>query len=247
MRSVRRGAAIVAVAMAGIVTMFHLNDVQAVRTRFLMADPDGIARDPALMRYALPRGRAGFEAHCARCHGADMQGNRDLGVPNLADADWLYGSGRVGEIERIVLYGIRSGHSRTQKLADMPAFATPNPYARYKIEPLSPAQVDDVTALLYSFQHQDSVDAATLARGTEVYHGKGLCFDCHADHAKGDPAIGTPNLTDNIWLYGDGSRQSIKAAISRGLAGVCPQWVSRLPPETIRAVAVYVHSRRNVP
>jgi cytochrome c oxidase cbb3-type subunit 3 len=100
---------------------------------------------------------------------------------------------------------------------------------------------------VYSFQPPEAVDGTSLARGTEVYHGKGLCFDCHADHAKGDPAIGAPNLTDNVWLYGDGSRQSIKAAISRGLAGVCPQWASRLPPETIRAVAVYVHSRGDIP
>jgi cytochrome c oxidase cbb3-type subunit 3 len=238
--------AIVLVAVAGVFAVLHLRDVQAVKARFLMADPDGIARDPALMRYALPRGRAAFEAHCSGCHGADMRGNPSLGVPNLADADWLYGSGRVGEIERIVLYGIRSGHSKTQKLADMPAFATPNPYARYKIEPLTPREVDDVTGLLYSFQHPDSVDAATVTRGVLVYHGTGLCFDCHADHARGDPAIGAPNLTDNIWLYGDGSRQSIKAAISGGLAGICPQWASRLPAETIRAVAVYVHARRDI-
>jgi cytochrome c oxidase cbb3-type subunit III len=242
-----QGVGIVVAAVACVWTGLQVRDIQAVKSRFLIADPDGIARDAAMMRYALPRGRAAFEAHCASCHGSDLRGDPSRGVPNLADADWLYGSGRVGEIERIILYGIRSGHSRAENLADMPAFASANPYARYKIEPLSPREVDDVTTLLYSFQHPDSADARAVARGAEVYHGKGLCFDCHADHAGGDPAIGAPNLTDGIWLYGDGSRHSIKAAISRGLAGVCPQWASRLSPETIRAVAVYVHSRRDLP
>ncbi|MDP9082444.1 MAG: c-type cytochrome [Pseudomonadota bacterium] len=215
-----------------------------MKTRMLMADPDAIPRDAELMRYAIPRGRDAFAEHCAHCHGDRMHGDRNKGVPNLVDADWLYGSGRVGEIERIVLYGIRSGHSKAQKLADMPAFATVNPYRRYRLEPLDPREVDEVASLLYSFQHPHAADAAAVARGSEIYHGKGLCFDCHADHAKGDSAIGTPDLTDHIWLYGDGSMASIKAAISRGLAGVCPLWIGRLPPETIRAVALYVFSRK---
>jgi cytochrome c oxidase cbb3-type subunit III len=229
-----------------LAVLIHLRNVEIVKTRLLMANPDGIARDAELMRYALPRGRDAYGEHCASCHGERLQGDPRRGVPNLVDADWLYGKGRIGEIERIVLYGIRAGHSKTQKLADMPAFATVNPYSRYRIEPLSPREVSDVATLLYSFQHPRSVDSASVARGTEIYHGKGFCFDCHSDHAKGDSAIGTPNLTDSIWLYGDGSLASIEAAISRGLAGVCPQWIGRLPPETIRAVAVYVNSRKEV-
>ncbi len=124
-----------------------------------MAVPDSIPNDPRLMRYAIPRGRSAYSEHCASCHGGRLQGDPRKGVPNLTDADWLYGSGRIGEIERIVLYGIRAGHSKTQKLADMPAFARADPYARYRIDPLKPGEVDDVTALLYSFQHPQSADA----------------------------------------------------------------------------------------
>jgi len=165
-------------------------------------------------------------------------------VPDLTDQDWLYGSGRVGEIERIILYGIRSGDSRAQNLASMPAFATANPYPRYRIEPLTPGEMHDITELIYSFQHPREVDAAAVARGTALYHGKGYCFDCHSDHAKGDSAIGAPNLTDQIWLIGDGSKPSIARIIGHGLAGVCPGWHGRLASETIRAIAVYVHSRQ---
>jgi cytochrome c oxidase cbb3-type subunit III len=250
MRGLRRwGHWILTAAVIGALAIamgLHMRATALLKTRLLMADPDSIANDPELMHYAIPRGRYAFKEHCASCHRESLQGDRRNGVPDLVDADWLYGSGRIGEIERIVLYGIRSGHSKTQKLADMPAFATANPYSRYRIEPLSPREVADVSALLYSFQHPRDVDAQTVARGSAIYHGKGFCFDCHADHAKGDAAIGTPNLTDEIWLYGDGSMGAIQNSVARGLAGVCPQWVGRLPPETIRSVAVYVHSRKGV-
>jgi cytochrome c oxidase cbb3-type subunit 3 len=216
--------------------------VATLKARFMAALPESIAGDPELQGFALPRGRSTYLKHCSGCHGAQLRGDRSRGIPDLVDEDWLYGSGRIGEIERIVLYGIRAGHSKTQNLASMPAFARPVPYSRYKLEPLTPTQVEDVTALIYSFQHPAAVDAVTLKRGSEVYHGPGNCFDCHADHATGDSAIGAPDLADDIWLYGDGSLASIKAGITAGLAGVCPQWVSRLAAEDIRAVSVFVHA-----
>ena len=33
-----------------------------------------------------------FLTNCASCHGMDAHGSRDVGAPNLTDADWLYGS-----------------------------------------------------------------------------------------------------------------------------------------------------------
>ncbi|MGE0846342.1 MAG: cytochrome-c oxidase, cbb3-type subunit III [Flavobacteriaceae bacterium] len=39
-------------------------------------------------------GRTVFADNCAACHGDDGRGNRELGAPDLADAIWLYGSGR---------------------------------------------------------------------------------------------------------------------------------------------------------
>jgi cytochrome c oxidase cbb3-type subunit 3 len=236
--------ALLTIGVLATLTVLHLRYISALDSRLLMAVPDSIPSDAELMNYAKPRGESTYLKHCAKCHGVSLRGDPSKGIPNLVDADWLYGSGRIGEIERIILYGIRSGHPKTQKLADMPAFATANPYARYHIEPLNPREVDDVAALVYSFQHPSSVDAATVARGKAIYAGKGLCFDCHSEHAKGDSAIGAPNLTDSIWLYGDGTPESIKAEISRGLAGVCPSWESRLGRQTIRAAAVFVYSRR---
>lgn len=221
----------------------HLEHLAALRSRLLMIDPDHIPDQPALLGYALKLGKSGYQAHCVQCHGEQLHGDRARGVPDLVDHDWLYGSGRIGEIERIVMYGIRSGNSKAMNLASMPAFAHENPYPRYKVDPLTPSEVEDVSEFIYAFQHPQAVSPEQLARGGAIYHGKGICFDCHGDHAKGDPAVGTPNLTDDIWLYGEGSLPSIQAAIMQGLGGVCPEWIQQLSPVTMRSIAVYVHSR----
>jgi cytochrome c oxidase cbb3-type subunit III len=238
----RRTAAIIVgvlIALAGCAGYFaHVRSLQA---RLLMADPDDIVKDAQLMSFALPRGRSAFVDHCSSCHGATLAGDAIKGVPNLSDRDWLYGAGRVSEIERIVLYGIRSGYAKGWNLASMPAFATPNPYKRYRIEPLTPRDLDDITAFVMAFQ-QPTVDASSVERGAKIYHKDGQCFDCHGDDARGDPAIGAPDLTDKIWLYGDGSRASIHHSIARGLAGTCPAWIGRIPFATIRAIAVYINS-----
>lgn len=223
----------------------HVADDAALRARFLESLPDHIPADPELASYAQSHGEPAYQEHCATCHGAQLQGDRVRNIPNLADDEWLHGSGRVGEIERIVLYGIRSGNSKGRDLADMPAYARREPYRRYKIATLLPQEMDDVVAYLRSFQ-KPPVDAAAVERGARLFTGseKGGCWDCHGEDAKGDTAVGAPNLTDNVWLSGDGSPQSIHDSIAFGLAGHCPAWITRLPPATIRAIAVYVHSRR---
>ena len=43
---------------------------------------------------AAARGADTFEIQCASCHASDAKGMRDLGAPDLTDADWLYGDAR---------------------------------------------------------------------------------------------------------------------------------------------------------
>lgn len=212
------------------------------RARFLMVSADAIPGDPELVRYAMSRGPSAYAEHCASCHGTHLQGDPGRAVPNLIDHDWLYGTGRVSEIEHVILYGIRSGNSRGWDLAHMPAFASAHPYNLYAIPFLDPGDIDAVTTYLLSFQHAQS-DAAAVERGKRIFSDvtKGNCIDCHGTDAKGDSAIGAPDLTDAVWLRGDGSRQAIWDSIAYGLTGRCPAWIAELPPETIRALAVYVH------
>jgi len=231
----------VAIAVSLLAVALYERNQAALQSRLLRAAPDSVALDPTLGPYSLALGRVAYANRCAACHGS--RGSRDpiRGVPALASGHWLYGTGRVAELEHTILYGIRSGHPKAWNLASMPAFATAKPYAAYTTPSLTPGQIDDVTGYLLSLQGLDA-DRATARRGSAVFHGTGGCYDCHSDDARGDSAIGAPDLTGAPWLVGDGSAASIRATIAHGLAGRCPAWIDRLPPATIRALAVYVHS-----
>lgn len=216
--------------------------LSAIEGRMLRADPNILPSNPALMGFALDRGRALFEVHCAACHGTQGQADPARGIPSLRDADWLYGTGLVSDIEQVVKYGIRSHHPKAWNLAVMPAYATPQPDARSRaIQPLSPANIRDLVEFLCTEQGRKA-DPEAAARGARSFAGAGGCYDCHAADAKGDSAIGAPNLTDGITLYGDGSRESLTMSISYGRHGMCPAWVGRISPAGIREVALFVYS-----
>jgi cytochrome c oxidase cbb3-type subunit 3 len=208
----------------------------------LRTDPDLVPGRPWMMTYAVDEGRGVFRSHCADCHGQDGRGRPSRNAPDLADKDWLYGQGDVSDIETVVNYGIRAPNARTWNLANMPAYGTPLPYPREKtIAPLSPGDIKDVIQFLRSIEGRPS-DRAAAARGASIFTDRGGCWDCHSNDGHGDPAIGAPNLTDDIWLYGDGSDKSLFQSIAQGRAGVCPAWSGRLSPVRIREVSVYVYS-----
>ncbi|HWX37391.1 MAG TPA: c-type cytochrome [Steroidobacteraceae bacterium] len=218
-----------------------------LEARLLRADPDAIPGNAALMGFALGRGEAQFEAHCAACHGRRGQGDPVRGVPALNDSDWLYGTGLLSDIEQVIKYGIRSYHPKAWNLAIMPAYATLEPSARdARIPALSPGNVRDLVEFLVQAQGR-SADGAAAARGAELFAGAPGCYDCHATDGKGDSAIGAPNLTDRITLYGDGSRESLSMSISYGRHGMCPAWVGRINPAGIREAAVFVYSLSHGP
>ena len=209
--------------------------------RLLRLAPDEVTGDATVARFALAQGRAAFTSHCAVCHGIGGHGDRAHGTPDLTRGDWLYGTGRVAELERTILYGIRSGHSKTRDLAAMPAFARARPYAAVDMTPLRPGQVRDVTSWIRGLRGAME-DAAATTRGAAVYHGVGGCYDCHGEDARGDPSIGAPDLTARGGLIVAGTRENLENVVAYGLAGVCPAWIDRLPPATIRSLAAYVHA-----
>lgn len=53
------------------------------------------------------RGETIFREQCVACHGESGQGKREVGAPDLTDADWLYGGDR--ETIRQTVWGARSG------------------------------------------------------------------------------------------------------------------------------------------
>lgn len=196
----------------------------AYMEKFKGADFQQILKDPELYAFAMAGGATAFKDNCATCHGSGAQGGK--GYPNLNDDDWLWG-GTLADIHQTLEYGIRAGKDDT-RISQMPAFGKDEILKKPEIE----AVVDYVLTLSGGKQK------GTYAQGAEIF--KGNCAACHGEDGKGNRAVGAPNLTDSIWLYG-GDRATVYTSVYSSRAGVMPAWSERLDPETIRQLTVYIH------
>jgi cytochrome c oxidase cbb3-type subunit III len=195
----------------------------------LTTEPSQILRNPALLGRARHLGRPLYLSHCATCHGSALQGDSARGVPDLARNAWLYGSDPV-EVERTILYGIRSGHPKSRNVTDMPALV--------RSGQVTPDEARDAVEYLQRLAGRPHDQAAAL-RGRAIYYNKGNCYDCHANDAKGVADYGTPALTGPVYLYG-GDRESLYQSILNGRHGQSPAWINVLSPLQIRALALYM-------
>jgi cytochrome c oxidase cbb3-type subunit 3 len=197
------------------------------RDKIAAMDLTAINNDPELLSFALAGGEAAFGDNCAPCHGRGAQGA--FGYPNLRDDSWLWGDGTLAAIHKTILHGIRSGDPDTQT-NQMPAFG--------RTGVLNESQIADVAEYTLSLSGK-SDDKAADERGAKIFAT--TCTPCHGADGKGNPKLGAPNLTDELWLYA-GDKQTIMADIRNGRGGVMPAWITRLDPETIKELAIYVHS-----
>lgn len=224
-------AGIVAVLFLALAAVVHWRHGAGLRHELLALPPDDVTGRPALVRYALAEAQPLFAARCASCHGANGQGDVSNGAPSLTDGHWLYGAGRVSDIERTILFGIRAGNGRTRNLAEMPALG--------QAGLLQPAEMRNVVAFLQSLRNRNS-DADAAAQGRATYAGKGHCGDCHGADAKGSTDLGAPDLVAGKYLHGGGA-QELYESLFLGRHGVCPAWYGVLTLGEIRALAVFVH------
>lgn len=169
-----------------------------------------LARDPE----ALKVGHNVFVNNCAACHGSDARGAK--GFPNLTDSDWLYG----GDPDT-VLASVQNGRAGA-----MPALAAALPDGGV-------AQVANYVRSLSGLPH----DPALAAQGKPRFET--ICAACHGPEGKGNPALGAPNLTDEVWLYG-GTLATIEETITQGRNGKMPAWMNLLGPDRTRLVAAWV-------
>jgi cytochrome c oxidase cbb3-type subunit 3 len=208
----------------------ELNDLKALRgaagAQLQNASLEEIERDPKLQAYALAAGQSIFGDNCATCHGAGGAGGK--GYPNLRDDVWLWG-GSLEQIQHTITYGVRTGEQGSGDTR-MPAFG--------RDQMLKDAQIDDLTEYVVGLSHRKANPAA-VGRATQLFADQ--CASCHGPEGKGDQAKGAPNLTDGEWLYGS-SRADIRGQIFNGRGGVMPTWGKRFDPQTIKALAVYVHA-----
>lgn len=205
---------------------------ERLQYRLLATAPEAVADDPELVRFATQQARPLYAAHCAACHGADMHGNPALGAPNLTDAVWLYGEGRIYDIERTVLYGIRSGLDKTHNETEMPSFGLRGI--------LNEAQIRNVVQYVLQLSGRP-YGAEAANEGRALYVGKANCGDCHGPDARGNSDYGAPDLTRNVWNSG-GDPQALYTAIYFGQHRMMPAWSGTLTLEQIRALATYVYA-----
>jgi len=174
-----------------------------------------VANDPSAMATA----RNLFALNCSQCHGSDARGAK--GFPNLTDQDWLWGGS-----EQTVYQTIANGRYNA-----MPAWGAV----------LGKDGVDQVTAYVLSLSGRQG--KGTLAAPETVAAGQTrfatLCVTCHGTDAKGNQALGAPNLTDNIWLHG-GSVDEIRDTITNGRMNQMPAHLERLGETKVRLLAAYV-------
>src|SRR3546814_2581099 len=100
---------------------------------------------------------------------------------------------------------------------------------------LTAAQVDDGVAHGRAISGQDRPGAASR-RGDRVFADN--CAVCHGPAGKGNRALGAPDLTDAIWLYG-GDAGTIRETAWNSRSGVMPRWDDKLDKATIRMLAAY--------
>lgn len=170
---------------------------------------------------ALQVGQRLFMQNCAQCHGSDARGNMQGGFPNLTDKDWLYG-GEFDHIKTTLIQG-RSGI--------MPAWEAT----------MGKQGVKEVITYTLSLSGRQGLDPNLVEAGKGRF---AVCAACHGTDGTGNIAMGAPNLTDNIWLYG-GSEQAVMNTVLYGRNGVMPAWKEILGEDKIHVVSAYIYSLSN--
>lgn len=181
--------------------------------KYAAQDVAAVAKSPE----ALAIGQRLFLNNCAQCHASDGGGSR--GFPNLTDRDWLWG-GTPDAIKASITEG------RTGVMPPMGAAIGGDEGAKDAAH----------YVLALSGRTHDTLRA---------FRGKALfekaCVACHGAEGRGNPQIGAPNLTDEVWLHG-ASEAAIIEQILKGRSNQMPTHKNILPPAKIHLLTAYVYS-----
>ncbi len=200
----------------------HTAEVQKVEAaiapiyaKFQGMKPEEMAADAQ----AMAIGERLFMNYCAQCHGSDARGAKTF--PNLADGDWLGGTG-ADYIKTTI------GNGRTGVMPPMAAAVG------------TAEDVRNVAQYVLSLSKTET-DAVRAAQGKEKF---AACAACHGADGKGMHAMGAPNLTDDTWLHGFGEEAIIKA-VNQGFTNQMPAQSALLNEAQINVLASYVWGLSN--
>jgi len=183
--------------------------------KFAAMPVEEVAQDPQ----ALKMGGRLFASNCSVCHGSDAKGA--YGFPNQNDKDWLYG-GEPETIKTTIMGG---------RQAAMPAWR----------DVIGEDGIRNVAAYVRSLSGRDVPEGinADVEQGQKIFATN--CVACHGPEGKGTHAMGAPNLTDNIWLYGSSFGQ-IQQTLRYGRNGRMPAQQDHLGNDKVHLLAAYVYS-----
>jgi cytochrome c oxidase cbb3-type subunit 3 len=185
-------------------------EVMPVFARFASMDIPEIAADPE----ARVIGQRLFLNNCAQCHGSDARGA--MSFPNLAQGDSMYG--RSPEALQTSIAKGRNGV--------MPPMGA-------NIDPKSAGDIAQYVRAMSGLAY----DQIRVIAGKRAYLNN--CVACHGIEGKGNKALGAPNLTDDVWLYGS-SEATIVNSILNGRNNRMPAQEHVLTPEQIRLLSAWV-------
>jgi cytochrome c oxidase cbb3-type subunit 3 len=185
--------------------------------KYQQQDLKAVAADP--QAHAI--GERLFLTYCAQCHGSDARGSK--GFPNLTDRDWLHG-GEPDVIKTTIMNG---------RIGVMPSMAAALG---------SEKDVENVAHYVLSLSGSTS-DPIKSVLGKAKF---GACAACHGADGHGNQALGAPNLSDRVWLYG-GSADTIMETIRKGRNNTMPAFKDFLGEAKVHVLAAYVWSLSNIP
>ena len=183
--------------------------------KFAAMPVEQVALDPQ----ALKMGGRLFASNCSVCHGSDAKGA--YGFPNLTDNDWLWG-GAPETIKTTIMGG---------RQAAMPAWR----------DVIGEDGISNVAGYVRSLSGRDTPEGINvdIEQGQKIFAAN--CVACHGPAGKGTQAMGAPNLTDNVWLYGSSFGQ-IQQTLRYGRNGRMPAQEHILGNDKVHLLAAYVYS-----
>jgi len=170
-----------------------------------------LAQDPEAMALAENL----FAAHCASCHGGDARGK--LRVPDLVQGALDY-----GDSEDAVRITIREGrHSAMPRLGRV----------------LGEFELGVMAAYVKSLSGGEPLDTLYTDTALELYAEH--CVACHGADAKGNPALGASDLTDDSWQFAS-AVNGVRMTMTGGTDSICPPQGALLSTAEIELLTGYV-------
>jgi len=183
------------------------------RARWRAMTAAELGRDAAAMQTAARV----FRHNCAACHGEDARGLPGL-APDLTDSAWTWGGS-----EAQIRHSITAGRTGI-----MPPLGAA----------LGDAGVAEVAEFVLNGLGRDGDgDGETLAAGRTKYMQ--FCAACHGPTGQGNPALGAPDLTDDIWFYGN-APATVRATIRAGRSNQMPAQGGRLTETQVRLLTAHL-------